>query len=503
MHRALPSRQKVWLATTLLAALGLLLPAPFVSAAPPRLGAALGVAPLLGTAPLELVPRPGLARAPAQDGGDGVSLVPGADPVVLVTLAPEVQWQAAGATSWMTIPAGQAIQPGDRVRTGVGATARLVFAPEGMWEIGAATELTLRRVERGPAGNLVAALVVASGTVTGPSVPAAAAAPRVEIETPAALVIARRTGPRVEVAADGTTWVSYPSDALPGAVTVEGKDPLPTVVTLSPGERTEVPVGAPPSPPLAQAPPAIPTAAPPAARGPSGPAVPEVMVPPPAPPAPDAAAGVGLVSGTLGPGPFPPAPPPVGPVGPMGAAFPPPGRLGPAFPGQGQPCAVAAGQVCSGTLRAAGQSGVGGTFTGIVQGSQLWRIDVTGADPQARLEAYVQTTLGFEGVPCPPLPPTSTTGRPSGMGGAAVVTCAGSTMGNGLQQGSVVVLMNGMLAAQGTLKGPGPPTPTPTPTAAPTATPTRTPTPIPTPTPVPAQMAAPGGRAPAPGPVRR
>jgi hypothetical protein len=160
--------------------------------------------------------------------------------------------------------------------------------------------------------------------------------------------------------------------------------------------------------------------------------------------------------------------------------------------------------VCTGTFKGAGQSGIGGTFTGVVQGSQVWRVDVTGADPQVGAMVYLQTTLGFESIPCPaPTPaPTSTTGRPAGGASSnAALVCAGSTMGNGVQQGTAVVFANNVLAAQGNVKGPGPNTPTPTLTAAPTTTTPPTVTVPPTGTPPPTSTAQPTSTPPPPTPT--
>jgi hypothetical protein len=152
---------------------------------------------------------------------------------------------------------------------------------------------------------------------------------------------------------------------------------------------------------------------------------------------------------------------------------------------------VTAGQICTGTFKAAGQSGVGGTLTGIVQGSQVWRVDVSGADPESNAIVYIQTTVGFEAIPCRPAPASSSAaggGRAGGTNASALV-CAGMTLGNALQNGAAAVFAHNVLAAEGRLKGPGAPTATPTvrptqtPPPSPTATPTRTSTPVPTATP--------------------
>src|SRR4051812_6673720 len=183
---------------------------------------------------------------------DGDLVAPG-DWTMLETVTPEVQWLAAGFASWVSIPTGQLVRAGDRVRTGSGAAARIRFAPDTAMYVGAASDLTVRRLEQGPAGNLVAELWLASGTTAGPMLPTNAPTARVEIETPAALIVARRAGPRIEVGADGTTHVSAPSDAPAGTITIEGKDAQGTVVILGPGERTDVAVGSAPTP-LAAAP---------------------------------------------------------------------------------------------------------------------------------------------------------------------------------------------------------------------------------------------------------
>src|SRR5581483_7222868 len=337
------------------------------------------------------------------------------------------------------------------VRTGTGASARIAFAPGTALNLGAETDVTVRRLDRGPAGNLIAELSLASGVIAGPTLPADAPAARVEVETPAALIVSRRVGPRIEVGPDGATHVSAPGDAPAGSISVEGKDALVTEITLGPGEQTDVTVGAAPTAanvaptltvtPSAPASPAGPDAASaaPPPTGTPGTGRPATATPAPVPgpaapaasPAPGAAPGAaGVGAGALAAPLAAPAPlqGPAGPWGPV-SPFPPPGLAGLAATTSTLPCAVAPGQICTGTLKGAGQSGVGGTFTGVVQGSQIWRVDVTGADPQGGAMVYIQTTLGFESIPCPvPTPaPTSTTSRPTSSNAALV--CAGSTMG--------------------------------------------------------------------------
>src|SRR5579884_1106064 len=211
-----------WQAAVVALTLGLVAQAPFVSARPVPPSVPARFQPLLDGAGTDDA-TPAAAPDTADPGAPGTW-------AMLETVTPEVQWLAAGFTSWLPIPTGQIVHAGDRVRTGSGAAARLDFAPDTALDVGAASDLTVRRLEQGPTGNLVLELFVASGTTSGPTLPASAPAARVEIETPAARVVARRAGPRLDVGADGTTHVVAPSDAPGGGITVEAKDALATTV---------------------------------------------------------------------------------------------------------------------------------------------------------------------------------------------------------------------------------------------------------------------------------
>ena len=50
-----------------------------------------------------------------------------AEQATLETRQPEVQWSAAGAPDWQSVPARQTVRAGDRVRTGQQASARLLY----------------------------------------------------------------------------------------------------------------------------------------------------------------------------------------------------------------------------------------------------------------------------------------------------------------------------------------------------------------------------------------
>src|SRR5581483_3898000 len=393
------SRRRIqWRGIAAVVALGLTAQAAFASAsptpsvAPPRFRPLLG-APLVADAAPEATADAMTSDAVSGPSGDAASASPAnaappaadadvADPptpadwTMLETLTPEVQWLAAGFSSWVSIPTGQLIRAGDRVRTGTGASARIAFAPGTVLNLGAETDVTVRRLDRGPAGNLIAELSLASGVIAGPTLPADAPAARVEVETPAALIVSRRVGPRIEVGPDGATHVSAPGDAPAGSISVEGKDALVTEITLGPGEQTDVTVGAAPTAanvaptltvtPSAPASPAGPDAASaaPPPTGTPGTGRPATATPAPVPgpaapaasPAPGAAPGAaGVGAGALAAPLAAPAPlqGPAGPWGPV-SPFPPPGLAGLAATTSTLPCAVAPGQICTGTLKGAG-----------------------------------------------------------------------------------------------------------------------------------------------------
>src|SRR5215211_1342580 len=66
----------------------------------------------------------------------------------LETREPEVQWSPAGADPWHAVSNRQTVQTGDRVRTGAGAAARLVYFEGTMTELGPDTGLLVQRLER-------------------------------------------------------------------------------------------------------------------------------------------------------------------------------------------------------------------------------------------------------------------------------------------------------------------------------------------------------------------
>src|SRR5687768_14924070 len=59
----------------------------------------------------------------------------------LETRQPEVQWSAAAAADWQTVPTRQAVRAGDRARTGPAAAARLVYFEGTVTELGPGTGL--------------------------------------------------------------------------------------------------------------------------------------------------------------------------------------------------------------------------------------------------------------------------------------------------------------------------------------------------------------------------
>ena len=256
----------------------------------------------------------------------------------------EVQWSASGETDWWAVLFRENVRVGDRVRTGETGSARLVYFEGTVTELGPETGLLVRRLERSPGGNLVTNFFQAAGTTVNRVVQLVDPAGRFDVETPAAWVFVRGTTPMVAVTDGGNTRVSNLPDGSGGLVDVQGKDPNATLVTLQPGEETDVVPGQPPSPPrpIGAAPAATQTPTPPSGPAPAGPTAtrsptprptatprplvqPPVVMPPP-PPMPHPFSTPEL--------PFPPQPP-MGPqpphVGPQ-SPFPPQQPWGPQSP---------------------------------------------------------------------------------------------------------------------------------------------------------------------------
>jgi hypothetical protein len=168
---------------------------------------------------------------------------------VLETRQPEVQWSPAAATEWQGVPSRQTVQTGDRVRTGTGAAARLVYFEGTVTELGPGTGVVVQRLERSPGGGIVTSLLQTAGTTISRVIQLVDMAATFEIETPAATAFVRGTTPRVEVAADGTTRVTNVEDGTGGLVVVRGKDPGTSQITLPPGEATRIQPGLAPTPP--------------------------------------------------------------------------------------------------------------------------------------------------------------------------------------------------------------------------------------------------------------
>jgi len=223
----------------------LLAPAPRVPAA---LAEQPASRPLIGS----LAPGPaGTAAGLTVPGGDASVLAQNVDQATLETRQPEVQWSPAGAVNWQAVPTRQDVRAGDRVRTGAGASARLVYFEGTVTEIGPETGLVVQRLERAPDGGLVGSLYQTVGTTVSRVVQLVDPGARFEVETPAATAFVRGTMPQVIVGADGVTQVNNIPDNTGGTVAVQGKDPDTTRVSLAPGQSTRIAPGQPPSPPAA------------------------------------------------------------------------------------------------------------------------------------------------------------------------------------------------------------------------------------------------------------
>jgi hypothetical protein len=150
----------------------------------------------------------------------------------LETIRPEVEWSPAGTTNWRAADARQTIRAGDRVRTGPGASARLVFFEGTSTELGPGTAILVQRLERSPSGNIVSRLFQAVGTTINRVAQLVDATASFEVETPAATAYVRGTTERIEVEPSGVTRVAN----LPEASGPAGVAPAP-----SPGMPAESP----------------------------------------------------------------------------------------------------------------------------------------------------------------------------------------------------------------------------------------------------------------------
>lgn len=169
----------------------------------------------------------------------------------LETRRPEVEWSAAGLLRWVGVPDTRAVIAGDRVRTGPGAYARLLYSQGTLTELAAETSVVVQRLERVTDGSLVVSLVQSSGaSLTRPATSGEDIA-RVEIETPAANSATNTATPRVRVAHDGTTVVANLPGGPAGLIAVRGKDPATTLVSVRANQQTRIRPGEAPSPPYA------------------------------------------------------------------------------------------------------------------------------------------------------------------------------------------------------------------------------------------------------------
>ncbi len=199
-----------------------------------------GPTPLVGGLPSALLAQPSALGAPdAASGAQDPVLA--ADAAALEVVQPEVQW-APSAADWQAVSAPQLVQVGDRVRTLAGGAARLAYGPGSATNLGGDTELLLRRLDRG--GGLGVTTFMARGSSASV---ASGDGARLDLETPAATVFVQGAASLLQVSLTGTTRVGNPADGT-GPVNVEGKDPARTMVTLQPGEQTDVRPGQPPLP---------------------------------------------------------------------------------------------------------------------------------------------------------------------------------------------------------------------------------------------------------------
>jgi hypothetical protein len=164
----------------------------------------------------------------------------------LETRQPLVQWLPEGVPDWQTVADRGPVRVGDRVRTGPGAAARLIYFEGTVTEVGAETSLLVQRLERSPNGNIVASLFQTVGTTVSRVVHLADPRASFEVETPSAAVFVRGTTPRVQVAPNGTTRAANIPDGTDSTVYVRGRDAARTLIALRPGQEAEVLPGQPP-----------------------------------------------------------------------------------------------------------------------------------------------------------------------------------------------------------------------------------------------------------------
>jgi hypothetical protein len=435
-----------------------------------------GLRPLVGGLPL----GPALQVA----GGDGAEMgasVPlqttTVDQATLETQQPEVQWSPAGTASWQSVPTRQDIHAGDRVRTGPGASARLVYFEGTVTDIGPQTGVLVQRLERSPNGNIIGNLYQAVGTTVSRVVQLVDPAASFQIETPAATAFVRGTMPRLTVGADGVTQVDNVPDNTSGTVSVQGKDPDATIVSLAPGEGTRIAPGQPPALPAAisfglGSAPVGQTVEQGAgqterqqqrqqqqAQAQQAVAQAQVGL---------AAAAAELARLTQQEAAL------VQQVAQVASGNDRQRIASTLQPDGGAACATTAGQTCAVGGGLAGSVGTAGPAS--AQLSMQWRIQM----PAARIPAgtvatvFLSTTRGIEFFDCPP------------ASGGGQLACTGATQSVGRQGGTVRVFVNNEQVATGQIAGASPTavaTPTTTAVATPittgVATPTATATPLP------------------------
>ncbi len=446
--------------------------------------------PLLGAPPTAALAPPDLVAPPERGDNDGRLLAYGVRPLAgavvpqeqgsqatLETRRPDVQWSPAGAGAWQSVPDRQVVMAGDRVRTGPGAEARLVYFEGTVTEIGPETGLLVQRLERGADGNLVTSLFQTIGTTVSHVIRLADRAADFEVETPAATAFVRGTTPRVIVADDGTTRVANVPDGSESIVVIQGKDPNRSEVRLPPGLETIVRPGLPPQAPAPMQ--AAEPSAPGAAAGESQTQSQterqqrrQQQQARAREAAAQAQAGLVAVQAELDRLTQQEAALAQQVQQLLASAAP---GLPPPSSGQ-SPCTTVVGQVCTVT-----GPQVSGTTTKI--GSATFVITATGlvgAQVGGVPTVFIPTTVRVEQFPCAPVTASLT------------AQCSGQTVGDPLQGGTVTVRYpraSGDTAdATGIVAGPGPASPTATgtrtstatvpatPTSAGTATPTATPT---------------------------
>ncbi|RME41944.1 MAG: hypothetical protein D6791_18970, partial [Chloroflexi bacterium] len=177
---------------------------------------------------------------------------PATEMAMLTSVAGEVGVQPADSAEHQSASAGRPIEPGDRVYTGEGSVAVLVYADRSATWLGSDAEVDITDLTVEPeVGRKVIVLHQGVGKTYHRVQPLEGPESRYEVRTPAAVISVRGTEFEVEVGPTGTTTVAVAKGRV--AVTAQGETvevQAAQQVTVIPGQPPASPVPAPtPVPP--------------------------------------------------------------------------------------------------------------------------------------------------------------------------------------------------------------------------------------------------------------